>query len=153
MDTTTKEHGQGSAATRFMMRAAGSFHRGLYRLSGGRVGAAMGPMRVLLLTTTGRKSGQARTWPVAHFRDGDRLLVVASAGGGPKHPAWYLNLHANPKVTVQVGAETRQMLAATATGEERARLWAQIIAAAPNFADYEKKTTREIPVVILTDVA
>jgi deazaflavin-dependent oxidoreductase (nitroreductase family) len=149
--TTPKE--TGSAATRFMMRAAGTLHRGLFRLSAGRVGAAMGPMQVLLLTTTGRKSGQPRTWPVAYFRDGDRLLVVASAGGEPKHPAWYLNLRDNPRVSVQIGKETRQMLAVTATGEERARLWAQIVAAAPNFGDYEKKTTREIPVVILADVA
>jgi deazaflavin-dependent oxidoreductase (nitroreductase family) len=147
-DTTPKE--TGSAATRFVMRAAGAFHRGLYRLSGGRLGRALGPMQILLLTTTGRKSGQARTWPLVYFRDGDRLLVVASAGGEPKHPAWYLNLHANPRVTVQIGGEIRQMLAATATGQERAQLWAQIVAVASNFAGYQEKTTREIPVVILT---
>jgi deazaflavin-dependent oxidoreductase (nitroreductase family) len=150
-DTTPKE--TGSAATRFLMRAAGSLHRGLYRLSGGRLGKALGPMQVLLLTTTGRKSGQARTWPLAYFRDGDRLLVVASAGGEPRHPAWYLNLRDHPQVTVQLGAATRRMTAATATGEERARLWAQIVAVAPNFAEYQQKTTREIPVVILTGVA
>ena len=150
-ETTPKQ--TGSAATRVMMRAAGTLHRGLYRLSGGRFGKALGPMPILLLTTTGRKSGQARTWPLAYFHDGDRLLVVASAGGEPRHPAWYLNLRDHPQVTVQIGAATRRMLAATATGEERARLWAQIVAAAPNFGDYEKKTTREIPVVILTDVA
>jgi F420H(2)-dependent quinone reductase len=147
---TTKENG--SAATRFLMRTVGSLHRGLYRLSGGRLGKGMGPMQILLLTTTGRKSGQRRTWPLAYFRDSDRLVVVASAGGEPKHPAWYLNLRANPRVTVQIGAATRHMLAATASGEERARLWAQIIASAPNFADYERKTSREIPVIILTDV-
>lgn len=148
---TTQE--SGSAALRFIMRAAGSLHRGLYRLSGGRLGKTMGPMQVLLLTTTGRKSGQARTWPLAYFKDGDRLIVIASAGGEPRHPAWYLNLRVHPEVTVQIGAETRRMTAATATGEERSRLWAQIVAVAPNFADYQRKTTREIPVVILTNHA
>ncbi len=77
-ETTTRE--TGSAAIRFLMRAAGSLHRGLFRLSGGRLGKAMGPMQILLLTTIGRKSGQARTWPLAYFRDDDRLVVVASAG-------------------------------------------------------------------------
>src|SRR6185437_14619495 len=117
---TTKQ--TGSAVLRFMMRAAGSLHRGLYRLSGGRLGRALGPMQVLLLTTTGRKSGKARTWPLTYFRDGDRLLLVASAGGEPKHPAWYLNLRANPAVTIQLGRHKRRMTAATATGTERARL-------------------------------
>lgn len=153
MAQDTAPNGTGSAGLRFVMRVAGSLHRGLYRLSGGRLGKALGPMRVLLLTTTGRRSGQSRTWPLAYFRDGDRLLVVASAGGEPKHPAWYLNLRANPQVSVQIGAEIQKMLAATATGDERARLWAQIIAVAPNFADYQQKTTREIPVVILTPAA
>lgn len=73
-----------------MMRAAGTLHRGLFRLSGGRIGGSLGKMAVLLLTTTGRKSGQPRTWPLGYFRDGDRLIVTASAGGEPKHPAWYL---------------------------------------------------------------
>ncbi len=149
-DTANKA---GSPVTRFAMRAAGSLHRGLYRLSGGRFGTALGGMQVLLLTTTGRKSGQARTWPLAYFRDGERVIVVASAGGEPKHPAWYLNLRDNPAVTVQLGATTRRMTATTATGDERARLWARIVAVAPNFADYQRKTTREIPVVILTDAA
>ena len=95
---------------------------------------------------------------------GEQAPALAEAGhtrgvggvcrlGEPKHPAWYLNLRDNPRVSVQVGAQTRQMLAVTATGEERARLWTTIIATAPNFADYEKKTTLAIPVVILTDAA
>ena len=153
MATTTNGPEQGSAVARFMMRSAGTLHRGLYRLSGGRFGTALGGMQVLLLTTTGRKSGQTRTWPLAYFRDGDRLLVVGSANGEPKHPAWYLNLRDNPAVTVQLGAKTRRMTAATATGDERARLWARIVADAPGFAGYQRKTTREIPVVILTDAA
>jgi deazaflavin-dependent oxidoreductase (nitroreductase family) len=136
-----------------MMRVAGTLHRGLYRLSGGRIGGSLGKMAVLLLTTTGRKSGQPRTWPVGYFRDGDRFIVTASAGGGPKHPAWYLNLRDNPRVTVQLGDETIPMRADVSTGAERARLWSRLIGDYPNFADYQEKTTREIPVVILTKAA
>lgn len=140
----------GSAATRFAMRSLGTLHRGLYRLSRGRIGGKLGELPVLLLTTTGRKSGQPRTWPLGYIRDGERLIVVASAGGEPKHPAWYVNLRANPKVTVQLRDEAVAMRAETATGAERARLWDQLIAVFPGFADYQRKTTREIPVVILT---
>jgi len=140
----------GSAGLRRIMRVAGTLHRGLFRLSGGRIGGALGKMPVLLLTTTGRKSGQPRTWPLGYFRDGERTIIIASAGGEPTHPAWYLNLTANPRVTVQIGQETIPMAAATATGAERERLWTRLVADFPNFADYQKKTTRQIPVVILT---
>lgn len=144
--------GKSSGGAQLIMRVAGTLHRGLYRLTGGKLGAAMGPMKVLLLTTTGRKSGQERTWPLGYFRDGNRLIVAASANGQPEHPAWFLNLRANPRVTVQVGQETRAMTATTATGEERERLWAKLTSTYPNFAGYQKKTTREIPVVILAPV-
>jgi deazaflavin-dependent oxidoreductase (nitroreductase family) len=143
----------GSARVRLMMRVGGTLHRCLYRLSGGRLGGALGPMPVLLLTTTGRKSGQPRTWPVGYFRDGARLIITASAGGEPTHPAWYRNLRANPRVTVQLGRATRPMLARPATGAERARLWAHLVGEYPNFAAYQQQTTREIPVVILTATA
>ena len=131
------------------MRAAGAIHRGLYRLSGGRFGGSMAGMPALLLTTTGRKSGQPRTWPLTYVRDGDRIVVIASAAGLPEHPAWYLNLRANPRVTVQLGQERREMNAETATGEERERLWAQISRDHPQYAGYQQKTTRQIPVVLL----
>ena len=143
----------GSAPIRLMMRVGGTIHRGMYRISGGRLGGALGRMPVLLLTTTGRKSGQPRTWPVGYFRDGDHLIITASAGGEPAHPAWYLNLRANPRVTVQVGREQQTMLATTATGADRDRLWARLITLYPNFAGYQHKTTREIPVVILSRAA
>ncbi len=141
---------EGSAATRFAMRSLGSLHRGLFRLSRGRIGGKVGQLPVLLLTTTGRKSGQPRTWPLGYIRDGERLVVVASAGGEPKHPAWYVNLRADPRVTVQLGGESVAMRAETATGPERARLWGRLIAVFPGFAEYQRKTSREIPVVVLT---
>ena len=81
------------------------------------------------------------------------MLLAASAGGEPKHPAWYLNLRNNPDVTIELAGKTQRMTASTATGTERERLWGHIVASAPNYADYQKKTTREIPVVILTDAA
>ncbi|HKC75846.1 MAG TPA: nitroreductase/quinone reductase family protein, partial [Chloroflexota bacterium] len=84
---------------RTMMKVMGSLHRLLYRLSNGKLGANMGKMSVLLLTTTGRKTGQPRTWPISFQVDGDNLIMVASAGGQPQHPAWYLNLQAHPNVT------------------------------------------------------
>jgi len=95
------------------------------------------------------RTGQPRTWPLGYFRDGERLIVTASAGGEPAHPAWFLNLRADPRVTVQLGRETRAMRAAPAAGEERARLWARLVGDFPNYAEYQRKTAREIPVVIL----
>lgn len=132
-----------------VMRAFGTLHAGLYRLSGGRVGGKVGKAPILLLTTVGRKSGRARTLPLGYSRDGGRLLVIASALGAPKHPAWYLNLRDNSRVTVRLGAETKQMDAETATGAERARLWKELIIDFPFFVEHQQKTTREIPVVIL----
>jgi deazaflavin-dependent oxidoreductase (nitroreductase family) len=144
--------GAGSAATRFAMRVAGRLHRGVYRWSGGKIGGKMGQLPILLLTTTGHKSGQARTWPLGYIRDGERLIIVASAGGEPKHPAWYLNLRSNPQVTIRLGDETITMHAETASGAERARLWERLTGVFPGFAEYQRKTTREIPVVILSKV-
>lgn len=130
-----------------------AFHRALYRLSGGKIGGKVGKAPILLLTTTGRKSGQPRTSPLGYESDGDRLLVVASALGSATHPAWYLNLRANPRVTVRRGAENREMIATTATGDERARLWARLVRDYPHFEQHQRKTTREIPVVILSGTA
>lgn len=140
----------GSAATRFSMRFLGTLHGSLYRLSRGKIGGKLGQLPVLLLTTTGRKSGQPRTWPLGYLRDGERLIIVASASGEPKHPAWYLNLRADPRVTVQLGGEEVVMYAKTATGAERVQLWDQLIVVFPAFAEYQQKTAREIPVVILS---
>jgi deazaflavin-dependent oxidoreductase (nitroreductase family) len=104
---------------------------------------------VLLLTTTGRKSGKARTSPLLYLRDGERYVVVASKGGFPSHPAWYLNLLENPRVQVEVGPETKQMTARTASPEEKARYWPSLVGMYKYYARYQERTERPIPVVVL----
>ena len=106
----------------------------------------------LLLTTTGRKSGEKFIFPLFYGKVGDGYLVIASKGGAPKHPSWYLNILANPEVEVQAGTTTVQARARTATGAERARLWEKALEFWPPYADYQKKTEREIPVVVLDPV-
>jgi deazaflavin-dependent oxidoreductase (nitroreductase family) len=106
--------------------------------------------RLVLLTTTGVKSGQRRTTPMMFHRDGDRLYVIASNVGAPRHPDWYLNLAANPHVTVEVGDETYDARAEALPGQERERVWAMLKENYPFFAEHEAKTERTIPVVALT---
>jgi deazaflavin-dependent oxidoreductase (nitroreductase family) len=106
--------------------------------------------RIVLLTTTGARTGQRRTTPMMFHRDGGRLLVVASNVGAPKHPDWYRNLVADPRVTVEVGDETYPAVAATLEGAERARAWSRLKQSYPFFADHEASTERIIPVVALT---
>jgi deazaflavin-dependent oxidoreductase (nitroreductase family) len=107
----------------------------------------------LLLTTTGRKSGQSYLFPLFYGRTGDSYFVIASKGGAPEHPGWYRNILADPNVGIQVGTEKRQARARTATGEERARLWKQAVEFFPPYAEYEVKAgAREIPVVVLDPV-
>lgn len=121
----------------------------LYRATGGSVGGSHGGAPVLLLTTMGRRSGKARTTPLLYLADDGALVVVASYGGAPKHPAWYLNLSANPEVEVQIRRDTERRQARTASAEERARLWPRLVAMYGSYAAYQKRTVREIPVVIL----
>jgi deazaflavin-dependent oxidoreductase (nitroreductase family) len=106
--------------------------------------------RLVLLTTTGARTGQQRTTPMMFHPDGDRLLVIASNSGAPRHPAWYLNLVANPRVTVEVGDVRYDAVASTAEGAERERLWGMLKQTYPFFAEHEQMVDREIPVVILT---
>jgi deazaflavin-dependent oxidoreductase (nitroreductase family) len=117
-----------------------------FRQNGGQVN---GPNRLLLLTTTGAKSGQPRVSPVAYSMDGDRYVIVASKGGAPTNPDWYHNLVANPIVTVEVGGETFQARASVAEEPDRTRLFARHAELMPGFADYPTKTTRILPVVRL----
>jgi deazaflavin-dependent oxidoreductase (nitroreductase family) len=114
--------------------------------------ATSGPFRggsVLILTTTGAKSGETRENPLAYTRTGDDYVVIASKGGAPTHPAWFHNLVANPEVKVEVLGETIPVRARVAEGEEHQRLYDAQAAVMPGFADYQRKTTRKIPVVVL----
>lgn len=130
-------------------RVTGRLHTRIYRLTGGRVGHAAGRITNLLLTTRGRRSGEERTVPLAYVADGERWVVVASNGGADRHPAWWLNLRSTPDASVQVGARRVPVRGREATGEERARLWPDLKAINPFFAQYEQITDRRIPVVIL----
>jgi len=107
---------------------------------------------LLLLTTTGAKSGRQHTTPLAYTRDGDHYIILASKGGAPTNPAWYHNLVAHPEVTVEVGGETFQTKASVVAGAERERLFNQMAAKMPGFADYQRNTTRQIPVIVLTRI-
>jgi deazaflavin-dependent oxidoreductase (nitroreductase family) len=120
-----------------------------YRANGGQTSGPFKDAPLLLLTTTGRKSGEPRTSPVVFSRDGDDLVVIASKAGAPDHPDWYRNLVANPAVTVELGTQTFEATAVVTEGEERARLYAAQAEKMEAFKEYEAKTTREIPVVRL----
>ena len=124
-------------------------HKRVYRVTGGKIGGRIGKLPVLLLTTIGRKSGQPRTQPLAYTRAGDGYAVIASKGGAPQHPLWYLNLRANPLAEVTVGRETRKVRARDADGEERERLWRALADLYPGYDRYAQKTSRRIPVVVL----
>lgn len=126
-----------------------ALHRVVYKVSGGRVGRRLVDNDMLLLTTTGRASGRSHTVPLLYLRDADSLMVIASYGGRPHNPDWYLNLVANPSVRVQVGPIRREMSARTATAEERSSFWPRVVAAYGDYAVYQGRTEREIPVVIL----
>jgi F420H(2)-dependent quinone reductase len=105
---------------------------------------------ICLLTTTGRKSGLARTIPLLYLADGERVIVVASLGGMSKNPEWYLNVVANPKVTVEIHGDAQAMLASTATPEEKAKLWPRLVDMYKSYDTYQQRTTRDIPVVVCT---
>lgn len=126
-----------------------ALHLRLYRATGGRVGHQLGAQRTLLLTTTGRKSGLARTQPLTYVRVGEALIVVASNWGNDQPPAWYLNVLAHPHVHVQLKDATFDATATTATADERARLWPQVISQNSAYARYQTGTQREIPLVLL----
>ena len=118
-----------------------------FRANQGKVGGQLANMPVLLLTTTGAKSGRTLTKPLVYTTDGDRIVVLASFAGGPKNPPWYHNLVANPVATVELGSERFRVQAAVTAGEERQRLLDRRAAQMPIFAEYQQKTTRQIPVI------
>lgn len=120
-----------------------------FRANAGKVGGQFEGAPLLLLHTTGARSGQERVHPLVYQADGDRLVVFGSKGGAPTHPDWFHNVRANPDVTVEVGTETQARRARVAEGDEHERLWSNQKQLMPGFADYEANTTRQIPVVIL----
>jgi deazaflavin-dependent oxidoreductase (nitroreductase family) len=124
-------------------------HPKVYAWSNGRIGGAMMGLPVLLLTTTGRKSGLPRTKALMYLPYGENFVVIASNLGSDYHPAWWLNLQANPAAAVQVGGEQYPVLAREATGIERDEIWEALTDAAPAYDDYAVQTTRRIPVVVL----
>ncbi|WP_020580118.1 nitroreductase family deazaflavin-dependent oxidoreductase [Actinopolymorpha alba] len=137
------------------MSDTNSFNDGIikeFRANGGKVGGMFEGAPLLLLTTTGAKSGQPRTSPLVYLREGDRSYVFGSNGGGPAHPSWYHNLLADPKATVEVGEETFAVTATTITGTERDEIYARQVVVSPGFGDYERQTSRVIPVVALAPV-
>jgi deazaflavin-dependent oxidoreductase (nitroreductase family) len=133
-----------------LLHRAMGLHTAAYRATRGAVGhrvPGVGPM--LLLDHTGAKSGKRRTAPLLYVRDGDDLAIVASKGGFAKHPAWLHNLRANPDTTVQVGARRLTVRAREASGEERERLWGKAVEVWPGYREYQRRTERQIPVVVL----
>jgi deazaflavin-dependent oxidoreductase (nitroreductase family) len=128
----------------------GAEHVRVYRETDGERGYDWRGTTILLLTTTGRKSGEERTTPLIHRTDGERFVVIASKGGAPEHPDWYLNLTENPEIEIQVKGERFPVEATTAEGEERERLWKLLNEDWPDYDSYQQKTDREIPVVVLT---
>jgi deazaflavin-dependent oxidoreductase (nitroreductase family) len=131
------------------LRISGKLNVPLYRLSGGRVGGKVGRAPVLLLTTTGRRSGQQRTAPVLYLKDGERLVVIGSNAGNAKAPAWSLNLKANPEAEVEVGREHSLVRARVTEGEERAELWRKMNEQYAGFDAYDANTSRDIAVFVL----
>jgi F420H(2)-dependent quinone reductase len=130
-------------------RILGGIHRRIYRLTGGTLGGRIANMPVLLLTTTGRKSGTLRTQPLTYARTTKGYAVIASKGGAAQHPLWYLNLRANPLAQVTIGRDTQMVRAREAEGEERELLWRQLADVYPGYDHYAQKTNRRIPVIVL----
>ena len=134
-----------------MLKTVNAAHRAAVKLTGGRFGWKAGGMPVVELTTTGRKSGTPRTVMLTSpIQDGDRILIVASRGGDPQHPAWFLNLRDEPKVEVSFkGGAKQPMVARIATPEEHAELWPRVVTTYKGYGGYQTKTDREIPLVFL----
>ena len=123
----------------------------LYRHTGGRIGGAIGNIKpIALVDHVGAKSGTKRTTPLVYTRDRDDVIVVGSQGGSPKTPSWVFNLRANPRTTIQIGSEKSEVVAREATDEERERLWPMVVDTYADYAVYQARTERKIPVVILT---
>ncbi|MEA2459989.1 MAG: hypothetical protein QOH90_166 [Actinomycetota bacterium] len=149
--TTGKKPRSFGGVEREVQKGLTRLHKLVFRATGGRVMGRMLGMRVLILHTTGRKSGQPRETILTYQRDGDDLVLVASNGGTPNHPTWFLNLEAHPEVEVEMGKGREKKRARRASAEEKKRLWPGITETYRGYAGYQKRTERDIPVVILED--
>jgi deazaflavin-dependent oxidoreductase (nitroreductase family) len=134
-------------------RSLGALHRVLYRASGGRIGATIWSLPIVLLTTVGRTTGKQRTTPLCALPIDDVFVVIGSFGGLDRPPNWWLNLERSPTATLQVGRQRYPVAARTTSGEERAELWARVTERAPGYLGYARRTTREIPVVVLERIS
>jgi deazaflavin-dependent oxidoreductase (nitroreductase family) len=135
------------------LRLVGKLNAPIYRLSGGRVGGKLGKAPILLLTTTGRKSGQSRTAPVLYLADGDRFVVINTNAGNDKTPAWSLNLRANPEAEVEIGRKRVKVRSRLAEGDERADLWRRSMEQYEGWDFYDSKLDREVGVFVLEPCA
>ncbi len=124
----------------------------LYESSGGTEGTSLNGLAVIIVTNKGRKTGAIRKTPLMRVADGDNYVLVASRGGAPTHPVWYYNVKAEPLVELQDGPDKADYLAREVSGDEKAVWWDRAVAAYPDYADYQRKTDREIPVFVLTKV-
>jgi F420H(2)-dependent quinone reductase len=149
-ETSTERDLSGPA--RLALKLGSGVHSGVYRATGGKLFGRMGKSPILLLNTTGRKSGKRRTSPLLYVMDGDDFVIIASKGGAPTHPAWYLNLKADPDASVEVGDREVRVRAEEADPEEKLRLWQKMVEMYPTYDDYQRKTKREIPLLILHPV-
>jgi deazaflavin-dependent oxidoreductase (nitroreductase family) len=141
-----------SEPARLAWRLGSGAHAGVYRATGGKVFGRMGKSPILLLNTVGRKSGKKRTSPLLYVMDGEDFVIIASKGGAATHPAWHLNLMANQEATVEVGDREVQVEAEEADPEDRTRLWQRMVEMYPAYDDYQKRTEREIPLLVLHPV-
>ena len=135
-----------------VVQAADKITQILYQATGGLLGEKQLHYSMLLLHTTGRKSGKKRTHTLLYIHDGENLVICASNNGSPRPPAWYLNIQANPRVHIQHGRTRREVIAETASPSERERLWQALLKVRPQFADYQKATERIFPLVLLKPI-
>jgi deazaflavin-dependent oxidoreductase (nitroreductase family) len=141
-----------SGPTKLALKLGSGAHAAVYRATSGKLFGHMGKSPILLLNTVGRKTGRKRTSPLLYVMDGEDFVVIASKGGAATHPAWYVNLMANPEATVEIEDREVQVEAEEADPEEKARLWQKMVEMYPAYDAYQEKTEREIPLLVLRPV-
>ena len=149
-ETSTERNLSGPA--RLAWKLGSGAHAGVYRATGGKLFGRMGKSPILLLNTVGRKSGKKRTSPLLYVMDGEDFVIIASKGGASAHPAWYLNLMANPEATVEIEDREVRVRAEEAVSEDKTRLWQKMVEMYPAYDAYQEKTEREIPLLVLRPV-